>query len=515
MRSIANCFCLSKAKNPPGFEEHTILASETTFNVNEVEALYILFEQLSSSIVDDGRIHKEEFLLALFNCSSKKNILAERLFELFDLKRNGVIEFGEFVRSLSIFHPDAPEADKIAFAFRLYDLRQTGYIEREEMFDCSSTNPGLAEHATKHVLVNKFHLKEMVLATLSESDLSLSDDDVEAIVDKTLQEADLNGDGKIDLEEWKKMVAKYPSLIKNMTLPYLSTNFIILKEGFPVQGDYSGFSKLCYGDRSPRLRTSLLKPDKFCEQPSLYKSKTAPDSSTVIKNFKLNGNTLTLEDNPCTRTYAKNHFLQPAKENSSDVAQCFEFEGTKNRSADAWFETKRAGRITYDITVKEVKTLNELYRKLGSTLVDDGFLNREEFKLGLFRNSKEKSLFADRMFDMFDSKHDGVIDFREFVRSMSIFHPDTPQEEKAIFAFRLYDIWQTGFIEKEEVKEMIVEFLNESNLILSDDIIEDIIDKTFEEADSDKDGMIDIEEWKDLAVRRPTLLRNMTIPYLK
>lgn len=37
-----------------------------------------------------------------------------QLFELFDVKRNGVIEFGEFVRSLSIFHPDAPEADKIA-----------------------------------------------------------------------------------------------------------------------------------------------------------------------------------------------------------------------------------------------------------------------------------------------------------------------------------------------------------------------------------------------------------------
>ncbi|KAK6158424.1 hypothetical protein DH2020_005738 [Rehmannia glutinosa] len=196
MRSIANCFCLSKANKAPGFEEHAILASETNFNVNEVEALYILFEQLSSSIVDDGQIHKEEFLLALFNCSSKKNILAERLFELFDLKRNGVIEFGEFVRSLNIFHPDAPEADKIAFAFRLYDLRHTGYIEREE-------------------------LKEMVLATLHESELSLSNDDIEAIVDKTLQEADLKGDGKIDPEEWKELVAKYPSLIKNMTLPYL------------------------------------------------------------------------------------------------------------------------------------------------------------------------------------------------------------------------------------------------------------------------------------------------------
>ncbi|KAH6804402.1 calcineurin B-like protein 8 [Perilla frutescens var. frutescens] len=196
MKSIASFFCLSKVKQGSGSDDHAVLASETAFNMNEVEALHTMFEQLSCSIVDDGRIHKEEFLLALFNCSNKKNLLAERLFELFDLKKNGVIEFGEFVRTLNIFHPDSPAEDKTAFAFKLYDLKHTGYIEREE-------------------------LKEMVLATLSESGLSISDDDVEAIVDKTLQEADLKGDGKIDLEEWKELVAKYPSLIKNITLPHL------------------------------------------------------------------------------------------------------------------------------------------------------------------------------------------------------------------------------------------------------------------------------------------------------
>ncbi|KAL6547750.1 calcineurin b-like protein [Orobanche hederae] len=167
-------------------------------------------------------------------------------------------------------------------------------------------------------------------------------------------------------------------------------------------------------------------------------------------------------------------------------------------------------------TIKEIKSLHELFRKLGSTLVDDGFLiSKQEFTCGLLGNSKQRSLFGDRMFDMFDSKHDGVLDFGEFVRSLNIFHPDTPQEDKAIFTFKLYDIWQTGYIEKEEVREMVKEFLNESTLILPDEIIEAIVNKTFEEIDSQKDVKIDMEEWKDFAARKPSLLKNMSIPYLK
>ncbi|KAI3929348.1 hypothetical protein MKX01_006584 [Papaver californicum] len=158
--------------------------------VSEVEALFELFKRLSSSIIDDGLIHKEEFQLALFRNINRKSLFADRVFDSFDVKRNGVIEFGEFVRSLSIFHPNTPTVDKITFAFRLYGLRHTGFIEREE-------------------------LKEMVLALLNESDLVLSDDVVEQIVHKlTLQtfvDADSNGDGKIDLNEWKDFVAKNPS----------------------------------------------------------------------------------------------------------------------------------------------------------------------------------------------------------------------------------------------------------------------------------------------------------------
>ncbi|KAJ0048299.1 hypothetical protein Pint_14910 [Pistacia integerrima] len=231
MNSFAGCFCLKKARQKRGFEDPIILASETPFTLNEVEALYDLFKKLSSSIVDDDLIHKEEFQLALFESSTKQNLFADRVFDLFDVKHNGFIAFGEFVRALSVFHPSAPKEDKVAcmilyittgkhaffflklvFAFRLYDLRQTGYIEREEV-------------------------KEMILAILSESELTLANDVVESILDKTMLEADTNGDGKIDIEEWKEYVAKNPNILKIMTLPHLKEitlsfpSFVLHSEG--------------------------------------------------------------------------------------------------------------------------------------------------------------------------------------------------------------------------------------------------------------------------------------------
>ncbi|QCD85136.1 protein phosphatase 3 [Vigna unguiculata] len=193
MSMSMSCFCLKKTRPKTKLGLSTVLASETSFTVNEIEALLCTFKKLSS---DDDFLHKEEFHLALFDNGNKQNLFADRVFDMFDIKRDGVISFGEFVRSLSIFHPNASEEKKIEFAFRLFDLTQSGYIEHHE-------------------------LKEMVLATLTESDVTVPDDVVEAIVDRTMLEVDSKGDGKIDNEEWRDYVTKNPSLLKIMTLPYL------------------------------------------------------------------------------------------------------------------------------------------------------------------------------------------------------------------------------------------------------------------------------------------------------
>lgn len=135
---------------------------------------------------NSGTIDKQEFLHIP---AIKSNPLALRLIDIFDEDGGGDVDFQEFLRGLSAFSSKGEKEEKLKFAFKVYDIDRDGYISNGELF---------------------IVLKMMVGNNLNEEQL-------QQIVDKTIMEADQDGDGKISFEEFTEMV-EHTDISQSMTL---------------------------------------------------------------------------------------------------------------------------------------------------------------------------------------------------------------------------------------------------------------------------------------------------------
>jgi len=97
---------------------------------------------------------------------------------IFDDDGSGSVDFREFISGLSAFSSKGNKEEKLRFAFKVYDIDRDGFISNGELF---------------------IVLKMMVGSNLKDGQL-------QQIVDKTIMEADQDGDGKINFEEFTRMV---------------------------------------------------------------------------------------------------------------------------------------------------------------------------------------------------------------------------------------------------------------------------------------------------------------------
>jgi serine/threonine-protein phosphatase 2B regulatory subunit len=156
----------------------------SNFTQAELERLKKRFMKLDSD--GSGSIDRDEFLQIP---KIGANPLASRMIAIFDEDGGGTVDFQEFVGGLSAFSSRGGREEKLKFAFKVYDIDRDGYISNGELF-----------------LVMR-----MMVGT------NLKDTELQQIVDKTILEADKDGDGKVSFEEFADMVSNM-DIVKALTL---------------------------------------------------------------------------------------------------------------------------------------------------------------------------------------------------------------------------------------------------------------------------------------------------------
>ncbi|KAH3899983.1 probable Calcineurin subunit B [Saccharomycodes ludwigii] len=162
------------------------LLEDTNFNKDEISRLEKRFSKLDKD--SSGTIDKAEFM-SIPGVSN--NPLASRIMEFFDSDNSGDIDFQEFITGLSIFSGKSGKEEKLKFAFKIYDIDKDGYISNGELF-----------------IVLKIMVGD-----------NLDDEQLQQLVDRTIMENDIDGDGKLTFDEFKNAI-ETTEVANSLTLQY-------------------------------------------------------------------------------------------------------------------------------------------------------------------------------------------------------------------------------------------------------------------------------------------------------
>ncbi|XP_032803460.2 calcineurin B homologous protein 1-like [Petromyzon marinus] len=177
----------SKASSLLQDEEIEEIKRETGFTTSQITRLYSRFTSLDKG--ENGTLSREDFLripeLAI-------NPLGDRIVNAFFIYGEDQVNFRRFMATLAHFRPmdgqkngEANEAlnsrsNKLKFAFKLYDLDNDDKISRQELL----------------------HVLRMMVG------VNISDEQLGSIADRTIQEADQDGDNAISFTEFEKVLEK-------------------------------------------------------------------------------------------------------------------------------------------------------------------------------------------------------------------------------------------------------------------------------------------------------------------
>ncbi|KAI9201295.1 hypothetical protein LWI28_021220 [Acer negundo] len=140
--------------------------------------------------------------------------------------------------------------------------------------------------------------------------------------------------------------------------------------------------------------------------------------------------------------------------------------------------------IAENLSEEEIKGLKQMFNNMDTD--GSGTITYEELKNGLSRlGSKLTEAEIKQLMDAADVDQNGSIDYTEFITATMHRHK-LEKEEHLYKAFQYFDIDNSGFITREELRQAMTQYGMGDEATI-DEIIEDV--------DTDKDGKINYEEF--------------------
>uniref|UniRef100_A0AAV1V5W1 EF-hand domain-containing protein n=1 Tax=Peronospora matthiolae TaxID=2874970 RepID=A0AAV1V5W1_9STRA len=124
------------------------------------------------------------------------------------------------------------------------------------------------------------------------------------------------------------------------------------------------------------------------------------------------------------------------------------------------------------------------------------------------------SLYANRLYAIFDMEKKGHVTFENLMKGLSLLSQKATREQKLMLSFYLLDPKGTGVITKKMTTELLRSCLDECNeleISLSETQLAHIVDNTFVDADLDHNGVIDLNEYQALDAKHPGLFDFLTV----
>ena len=168
-----------------------------------------------------------------------------------------------------------------------------------------------------------------------------------------------------------------------------------------------------------------------------------------------------------------------------EVLKCI--QNLLNYSIKSKFEELVLAYIVHNIPrPKQAKTCIKLFKLANKN--EDGKLLRNELKQTLLNFVSEEFLQNfDDIFSLLDGDNNGYIDYEEFLRA-TLDRKLWINEKVLKLAFKFFDKESFGYISKNRIK----------NYFVGTNMTEEVFNVIFDEIDSDKDGQIDFQDFKEM-----------------